>query len=119
MTATDAEFLQHRFDPGVAGRCLLAVSVVEGECLLERKQMLGAVATGERLLDRLGTGVATVIAQARQHLGVSLAGEDCADDPKTGRAGDVGDAVLTCHHVRNMSKMKVTKFTAADLDQRF
>ena len=34
MTATNAEFLQYGFDPGVAGRCLLVVSVVEGEGLL-------------------------------------------------------------------------------------
>ena len=94
MTATDAEFLQDGFDPDVAGRYLLVVGVVEGKCLLERKQVLGAVASGERLLDRLGTGVAPVIAQARQHLGVTLAGEDCADDPQAGCAGDVGDDVV-------------------------
>ena len=56
--------------------------------------MLGAVVTGERLLDRLSTGVAPIIAQARQHLGVTLAGEDCADDPQTRCAGDVGDDVV-------------------------
>ena len=61
-TAMDAQFLQHGFDPHVAGGCLLAVGGVEGERLLERKQMLGAVAAGERLCDRLGTGVATVMA---------------------------------------------------------
>ena len=61
-TAMDAQFLQHGFDPHVAGRCLLVVSVVKGECLLERKQMLGAIAPGEGLRDRLSTGVATVMA---------------------------------------------------------
>ena len=90
----DAQFLQHGFDPHVAGRCLLVVGVVEGECLLERKQMLGAVAAGERLRDRLGTGVATVMAQARQRLRVALAGKDRADDAQAGRAGDVGDDVV-------------------------
>ena len=70
------------------------VGVVEGKCLLQRKQVLGAIATGERLLDRLSTGVAPVIAQARQHLGVTFASEDCADDPHTGRAGDVGNDVV-------------------------
>ena len=74
-TTTDAEFLQYGFDPGVASRCLLMVGVVEGECLLECKQVLGAVATGERLLDRLSTGVTPVIAQARQHFGITLSGE--------------------------------------------
>ena len=49
--------------------------LVEGERLLERKQMLGPVVTGECLRDRLGTGVAPGIAQACQHLGVTLAGE--------------------------------------------
>ena len=44
------------------------VSVEEGECLLERKQVLGAVAAGERLLDRLSTGVAPVIAQVRKRV---------------------------------------------------
>lgn len=57
----DSEFLQHSFDSGIAGRCLLVVRVVKGECLFERKQMLGAVASGERLRDRLGAGVATVM----------------------------------------------------------
>src|ERR1700712_5736257 len=66
MTAMDAQFLQHGFDPEVAGRCLLVVGVVKRKCLLERKQMLGAVASGERLRDRLGAGVAAVMAQARQ-----------------------------------------------------
>jgi hypothetical protein len=70
------------------------VSVVEGECLLECEQVLGAVATGERLLDRLSTGVTPVIAQQRQHFGVTLAGEDCTNDPQTGRAGDIGDDVV-------------------------
>ena len=45
------------------------VNIVEGECLLKRKQVLGAVGTGERLLDCVSAGVATVIAQAGQHLG--------------------------------------------------
>ena len=58
------------------------------------QQVLGAVVTGERLLDRLSTSVAPIIAQARQHLGVTLAGEYCADDPQTSRAGDVGDDVV-------------------------
>ena len=58
------------------------------------KQMLGAVAPGERLRDRLGTGVATVVAQARQRLGIALAGKDRAYDTQAGRAGDVGDDVV-------------------------
>jgi hypothetical protein len=53
-TAMDAQFLQHGFDSHVAGRYLLAVGVIEGERLLERKQMLRAVAAGERPCDRLG-----------------------------------------------------------------
>ena len=61
-TPVGAEFLQHSFDPDIAGRCLLAIGVVKGECLIERKQMLGTVATGERLRDRLGAGVAAVMA---------------------------------------------------------
>ena len=43
-TPMDAEFLQHSFDPDVAGRCLLVVGVIKRKCLLERKQILGAVA---------------------------------------------------------------------------
>ncbi|MCK1409962.1 hypothetical protein IVB48_32230 [Bradyrhizobium sp. 76] len=42
-TPVGAEFLQHSFDPDIAGRCLLAIGVVKGECLIERKQMLGTV----------------------------------------------------------------------------
>src|SRR3954468_16663477 len=93
-TAMDAQFLQHGFDPHVAGGCLLAVGGVEGERLLERKQMLGAVAAGERLCDRLGTGVATVMAQGCQRFRVALASKDRADDAQTGRAGDVSDDVV-------------------------
>jgi hypothetical protein len=33
----DAELLQHSFDPGFAGRCLLSVSVIAGECRLVAK----------------------------------------------------------------------------------
>jgi|GEM_PF-3867278 len=42
--------------------------------------MLGPVVAGECLRDRLGTGVAPGIAQACQHLGGTLAGEDGADE---------------------------------------
>src|SRR5882757_4223968 len=93
-TAMDAQPLQYGFDPYVAGRCLLVVSVVKGECLLECKQMLGAVAPGECLRDRLGTGVATVMAQARQRLRVALASEDRANDAQASRASDVGNNVV-------------------------
>jgi len=93
-TAMDAQFLQHGFDPHVAGRCLLAVGVVEGERLLERKQMLGAEVAGERHCDRLGTGVATVMAQGRQRLRVALASKDRADDAQAGGASDVSDDVV-------------------------
>ena len=93
-TAMDAQLLQHGFDPYVAGRRLLVVSVVKSECLLERKQMLGAIAPGEGLRDRLSTGVATVVAQARQRLRVALAGKDRAYDTQPSRAGDVGDNVV-------------------------
>jgi hypothetical protein len=34
------------------------------------------------------------MAQTRQHLRVALAGKDRADNPKAGRAGDVGDDVV-------------------------
>jgi hypothetical protein len=40
--------------------------------------MLRAVAAGERPCDRRGTGVATVMAQGRQRLGVALASKDRA-----------------------------------------
>ena len=85
----DAQFLQHGFDPHVAGGCLLAVGGVEGERLLERKQMLGAVAARERLCDRLGTGVATVMAQGCQRFRVALAGQDRADDAQAGGGEEV------------------------------
>src|SRR5262249_22343272 len=91
-TAMVAQFLQHGFDPGVAGRCLLVVGVVKRKCLLERKQMLGAIASGERLRDRLGAGVATVMAQARQRLRIALAGKDRAYDTQAGRGRQRGAA---------------------------
>lgn len=70
------------------------VSVVERECLLERKKVLGAVAPGKRLRDRLSTGVATVMAQARQRLRVALSGKDRANDAQASRTGDIGDDVV-------------------------
>lgn len=73
------DFLQHSFEE-VAGRYLLVIRVLEGECLIERKQMLRAVGSGERLRDRLYTGVATVMPQARQRLRIPVAGKDCAND---------------------------------------
>ena len=56
MTAMDAQFLQHSFDPDVAGRCLLVVGVIKRKCLLERKQMLGAVASGELRISLMVSG---------------------------------------------------------------
>ena len=111
MPAIDAEFLQHGFDPHVASRHLLVVNVVEGECLFERKKMLGPVAAGERLRNCLGAGVAAVMAQARQHLGVTLAGKNRADDPQAGRASDVGDDVVEleihlCQRLLHMLDMR-------------
>ena len=94
VAATDAEFLQDGFDPHVAGRNLLVVSIVEGKRLFERKQVLSAVVSGERLLDCFGVGVAAVIPQARQHFGIMFAGEDCADDPQSGCACDIGDDMV-------------------------
>ena len=94
MTPMDSEFLQHSFDSDVTGRCLLVIRVVKGECLIERKQMLRAVASGERLRDRLDTGVATVVAQARQRLRIALAGKDRANDAQASRARDVGHNVV-------------------------
>src|SRR5262249_7357583 len=46
---------------------------------------------GERLRDRFDAGVAARVAQKGQHGGITLARKDCADDPKPGRAGDVGN----------------------------
>jgi hypothetical protein len=48
MNPMDNELLQHSFYSDVAGRYLLVIRVVKGECLIERKQMLRAVASGER-----------------------------------------------------------------------
>src|ERR1700739_208358 len=42
-TTRDAELFQHGLDPSVAGKCLLLVRVVEGECLFEGEQVLSAV----------------------------------------------------------------------------
>lgn len=92
MIPMDSEFLQHSFDSGIAGRCLLVIRVVKGECLIECKQMLRA--SGERLRDRLDTGVATVVAQARQRLRIALTGKDRANDAQASRARDVGHNVV-------------------------
>ena len=35
------------------------------------------------------------MAQTRQHLRIALAGKDRADNPQAGRAGDVGDDVVS------------------------
>ncbi len=93
-TAISGQFLQHGFDPGVAGKCFLLVGVVKRKCLLERKQMLGAIVSGERLRDRLGAGVATVMAQARQRLRIALASKDRAYNTQAGQAGNVAHDVV-------------------------
>ena len=49
---------------------------------------------GERLRDRLDAGVAARVAQTCQRCGITLARQDCADDPKPGRAGDIGNDVV-------------------------
>jgi hypothetical protein len=76
----DAQFLQHGFDPHVAGQSLFVVDIIEGEGLFKRKQMLRPVVAGEGLRDRVRTGVITVMAQARQRLRIALAGKDRAND---------------------------------------
>lgn len=74
------------------------VGVLKRKCLLERKQTLGAIASGERLHDRLRTSVATVMAQARQRLRIVLAGKDRADEAQpvapvmSARRGGVEDS---------------------------
>jgi hypothetical protein len=56
--------------------------------------VLGAVVPGERLLDRFGTGVASVIPQARQRPGIMFAGKDGMDDPQSSCACDIGDNMV-------------------------
>ena len=97
-TPLDDEFLQHSFDPNVAGRCLLVIGVVKGECLIERKQMLGAIVASECLCDHLSAGVATVMAQARQRLRIAFAGKDRANDAQAGQSSDVGDNVVVSYY---------------------
>ena len=70
------------------------VSIIKGKRLFQRKQVLGAVVSSERLLDGFDAGVAAVIAQARQRLGIMLAREDCTDDPRSGCACDIGDDMV-------------------------
>ena len=90
MTATDAEFIN---TASICTSCrhLLVVSVVKGECLLQRS--VGAIAARKRLLDRLSTGVASIIALACQYLVSVFAGKDRAD-MQASRARDVGDDVV-------------------------
>ena len=59
--------------------------------------MLSTVVAGQRLLDRLDSGVATPIPHARQHCRIALAAEDRADDPQPGRTGNIGDDVVELH----------------------
>jgi hypothetical protein len=80
-----------------------------------------SVAAGERLRNYLSAGVATVMAQARQHLGVALAGKNRADDPQAGRASDVGADVVEleihlCQRLLHMLDMRgrVLRQTLAD-----
>ena len=68
-----------------------------GECLFESEQVLNAVVTGERFLDRLDTGVATPIPHARQYCRIALAGKDRADDPQPGHTSNIGDDVMDLH----------------------
>ena len=82
------------FDPDIAGGNLLVIGVVQGQGLIEREQVLVAVAAGERLRDRLGSWRGTGSRAGGQRLGVAFAGKDRADDAHAGRAGDVGDDVV-------------------------
>src|SRR3954466_765293 len=93
-TTMDAQFLQYGFDPHVACRGLLVVGRVEGERLFERKQMLGPVVAGERLRDRLRTGVTTGMAQASPAPAGRARRQGSRERTLAGRAGDVGDDVV-------------------------
>src|SRR5271165_1118433 len=55
--------------------------------------------------------VAPIIAQLRQHLGIVLTSQDCADDPQTSRTGNVDDHVVElkihlCQRLLHMLNMR-------------
>ena len=58
----------------------LAIRVVEREALVQSEEMLGTVITLEGLGDPFGSALDAVILHRGQDHGVSLAGEDGADD---------------------------------------
>ena len=59
---------------GVAFLHLRRIEVIEGQRLLERKDVLGAVVAAQRLGNLGLTALAAPVAQARQDLRVALAG---------------------------------------------
>jgi hypothetical protein len=67
----NAEFFENSFDTDIANDDLLLVRIIESECLLKRKQVLRAIVTGKRLLDRHDTGMATSVAHKYGGLEVS------------------------------------------------
>ena len=78
-------------DLGVAASDLALKSIVDLEVLLEDKQMLGTVVSGECCCD-LGLGSLTPrIAMQRETGGVRLPVHDVAQDSQAGGAADVAD----------------------------
>ena len=83
--------LEVGFDRGVARRDQTLTRVEEFEVLLQDEEVLGAVVPGEGGDDLGLGGLAAVVAMPGEPSWVGLSGDDVAEDPQTGDAGDVTD----------------------------
>ena len=82
---------------GVAGGELLLVRVIERQMLGQHEDVFGPIVPGEGGRDLGFGGPAPAVAMPSQHPRVALAGDDVAEDPQAGHAGDVADDERQLH----------------------
>lgn len=101
----------------VAGFDLAGVEVIEFQRLLEDEEVLLAPGAGEGLGDFVFGFLAARVAQGGEFMGVTLTGDDGADDGQAGLTGDVGDGLIEADVHVNQRLLHVQHVRRAMLDQ--
>ena len=78
-------------DGAITGRELRLTGVEEFQILLQDEEVLGAIVAGQGRHDLRLRGATPIVAMLGELLRVAVAGDDVAQDPEPGDAGDVAD----------------------------
>ncbi len=85
---------QSGLDLDVALLDLMLVEVVQLERLLESEDVFGLIVALQRAFEGLGGRLATHVSHSREHLRVTFAGDDGANDLQASHAGHIADYVV-------------------------